>query len=62
MKLFLLRQNQHFVILTSPDAYFLLSKSYPVFVFGPHQRWCELLHKNVLSCVVHTISGVIHDP
>jgi len=31
------------------------------FVFGSHQRWCEILHKNVLSCVVHTISGVIRD-
>gem|GEM_PF-4983868 len=31
-------------------------------VFGSHQRWCEMLHKNVLSRVVHTISGVIRKP
>jgi len=29
------------------------------FAFGPHQKWCELLRKNVLSRVVHAISGVI---
>ena|GEM_PF-3831480 len=33
-----------------------------IFVFGPHQKWCEILRKNVLSRVVHAISGVIHNP
>gem|GEM_PF-4763805 len=27
--------------------------------FGSHQKWCEIPRKNVLSCIVHTISGVI---
>jgi len=31
-----------------------------IFTFGSHQKWCEMLHKNVLSCVVHAISDVIH--
>jgi len=44
----------------SPFCIFLLHlEAKPA--FGPHQRWCEMLHKNVLSRVVHTISGVIHN-
>jgi len=50
------------------DAYFLLSKAVSEFVqqktslaFGSRQKWYEILHKNVLSCVVHTISGVVHN-
>ena len=31
------------------------------FASGPHRKWCEILRKNVLSCVVHTISGVIRN-
>jgi|GEM_PF-6098920 len=27
--------------------------------YGSHQKWCEILRKNVLSRVVHAISDVI---
>jgi len=31
------------------------------FAFGPHQKWCEMLRKNVFSRVVHIISDVLHN-
>jgi len=34
---------------------------FKLWILGPHQRWCEMLRKNVLSRVVHAISGVIHN-
>jgi len=27
--------------------------------YGSHQKWCEMSRKDILSRVVHTISGVI---
>jgi|GEM_PF-4169179 len=56
-----------FSILSEPCMVHIISdvirKSRPkcLFAFGPHQKWCEMQRKNVLSCVVHTISGVIRN-
>ena len=33
-----------------------------LFEYGSHQKWCEMLRRNVLSCVVHIISDVIRNP